>query len=679
MSSSAPTSPARRKSGSVGGAPSPERRRSSRLSSTKSAHEEQVEPAQAADDSDVEDGDANKPAAQDAEQGKRAQSTLSTKFTPNPWHWGEIPHTTRRVYLTSSENEEYDDYLKKKEDGKKDGENDTDEDEDEDGSKDEDDDDDKEESKKRKKFKDIWIDDHGKRYIKVTDPLPSFNGQPPARTSNAQAVPVIHEERGIKFRPDDRYLNGPDGTRIDQQDHLILKLVDMRPKSQTDRTPKRQLVIWFYKNGAPTDWTDKYAIKKLNAAHQDNIRTICHEFTWSQSEANYIAERFRLNRDISMRELAYEFNNRFMGDLPFSPAQGWDQVHTGRTIEAIRGEYLSHKDLYDNGEAPHKSEVRDKKFIHSNGLSEAQLEKNWLDEQKGRRKTVAKTENKKAKDNAKGKTDSKYSAKGGKKDDQENLPVIRHVDGYDRCTIAELKALAKRDKPARFLRGCKKREDYIKRFKEDFKDPSSRSDTGEGEGEGDSDDDAGDDAGDDSSNDDEREADDALDDDVKVPLYQSGPKKGQPYYNSMSANDIKQLAANRNVRFGLLGTVGSAKPTKANYIQALLDDDERKGRYKKARVSTLSKKRKAPSSTVQNNRKKQKIKQSKDADDAGEDDAPSSSKRNSTARSEGPVSPRKASLRSQSNPATEEDEERVNGVEEEEDSDEEDGEESEEP
>lgn len=339
MSSSAPSSPARRKSGSVGGGPSPERRRSSRLSS-KSAQEKpeaEVEPAQADNDASATGGGSAReiPAEDDmspsddpignADDGHRPPTPLSTRFIS--WNLGEIPHTTSRVYSTDSEKEEDDN------DGKQN---------DKDGKEDENQDrvdyknDDEAEEIESGGDEKLHEDAQGRTLKKVVDPLPDFTGQDAARSSNAQAVPPIYEDRGIKFKPGTRHVDGPDETEIDQEQHLFLKLVDMRPKSKTDKTPKRQLIIWHNINGVPKDWSDKYAIKKLNAAHQDNIRTICHEFNWSQSEANFIAQQFNDNLEISIRELAYRFNNHFMYENYFASPQPWDIEHTGRTIESIR-------------------------------------------------------------------------------------------------------------------------------------------------------------------------------------------------------------------------------------------------------------------------------------------------------------------------------------------------------
>ncbi|OAG12145.1 uncharacterized protein CC84DRAFT_69396 [Paraphaeosphaeria sporulosa] len=358
MSSSTPSSPARRKSGSVTGAPSPERRRSNRLASISNARTEpegEVEAAHATDDASV-DGDESesKLAADDdaspsdgssrnADGVKPPPIPLSTRF--NPWNFGEKPCTIRRVYLNGEKKQDDNEKKASSDDGKQEGEE-KDVKKDEDNAEDDvdangNDDENYEQAEaleiiKAGGWEDWRRDSQGGNYNKVIDPLPDFREQPPARSSNAQAVPPIYEDRGIKFKSGGRFINNADGTQIDQEKHLFLKLVDMRAKSKNDKEPKRQLVTWHNKNGAPNDWNDKYAIKKLNAAHQENIRSICRDFTWSQSEADFIAQQFKDKPKVSIRELAYHFNNYFIGDFYLSSPEEWDVVHTGRTIESIR-------------------------------------------------------------------------------------------------------------------------------------------------------------------------------------------------------------------------------------------------------------------------------------------------------------------------------------------------------
>lgn len=316
-----PVNPGRRKSGSTASSGS---RRSSRLS--QKSPEGRVAEAESAwvpeDDplyqanvakdghesgNDAEDGaPTNDGAGGDAASAKR----LPLAEGHIPWNLGEIPSTIRRVY--SEEDNEGD-------------EDDEDEDEDEDDENDT-------EGEKERTYK----DSEGKRFTRVEDPLPDFAEQPAATSSNAQAIPSIHEDRGIRFQTGGRFIDRPGGTPLDQEAHLVLKLVDMRPTSKTDKKPKRQLVLWHNKHGPLKDWNDVYTVKKLNSAHQENMRSICRDFTWSQREADFIAERFRENAQISIRELAYRFNNRFMDRHYLSESRTYDPVHTGRTIEAIR-------------------------------------------------------------------------------------------------------------------------------------------------------------------------------------------------------------------------------------------------------------------------------------------------------------------------------------------------------
>jgi hypothetical protein len=367
------------------GAGTPERRRSSRLSSSQSKNEE---PAPVNEGSSNENKRVSKKPAEDDASHSDAPSDdengddpipLASRF--DPFALGEILHTTRRVYWDDSRCEEWerkeekerqeklakkaseeDDEVDDESDESKvieetdnDDENKADNDDDnrkktEESNKKDDPKDDKEEIKEDnkkggKKNLETLEEDEGQLKIKEKarkgyfdrseDDLPEFSDQPSARGSDAQAIPPIYEDRGLKFTAEGRRVHR-DGEEIDQENYMILKLVDMRPTSRTDLTPKRQLILWTNKNGTPKDWTDKYAIKKLNASHHDNIRSICRDARWSQKEAEVIARLFRDHPDISMRELAYRFNNTLIGDRYMADKKPWDRKHTGRTTESIR-------------------------------------------------------------------------------------------------------------------------------------------------------------------------------------------------------------------------------------------------------------------------------------------------------------------------------------------------------
>ncbi|KAF9741350.1 hypothetical protein PMIN02_004376 [Paraphaeosphaeria minitans] len=698
MSSPTPSSPIRRKSGSVGGAPSPERRRSNRLASISSVQAEpepeaEVEPDQAANDASTgrdqsenklpteDDASPSDDSAGKADDAKHPPTPLSTRF--NPWNFGEKPCTIRRVYLNSEKEDDDNDVEESGDDGKKDEEkNDKDEDkagdeEDTNGVDDENDEIVEElETIKTGRWEDWRRDSQGGSYNKVIDPLPDFRDQPSARSSNAQTVPPIYEDRGIKFTPGDRYVQNPDGTQIDQEKHLFLKLVDMRSKSRNDKEPKRQLVIWHNKNGAPKDWKDKYAIKKLNAAHQENIRSICRDFTWSQSEADFIAQQFKDSPNMSIRELAYHFNNYFIGDFHLSSPEEWDAVHTGRTIESIRSEYLAHQHGYDNGEAPKKSELRGKYFMHANGLSEEQMKNSWKSAQ-GVQAPAKVTKPGTQKDKTQSKPNKINGPNAGKKDDQVVLPKIKNKEDYKNYSVTALKELAKATKPAGFLSNIRRRSKIIAKFK------STHDDDGDGDADTDSDEEV-----------EETDPDDANDGDIKVPRYQKGDEKGLPHYNKMKAEELKQLAAERGVQLPDMYTKkhGSVRARKEDWIRHLKSQDTEKGRYKKATDEYAMKKatkagdrkRKTPRASEQESNKKQKTKESEDTDEATDDDvptvspssskrrlssstgqqskkkqktkegateyyapiaSPSSPKRKSSMRSEGRISSRKSSLR----------------------------------
>ncbi|KAL1594535.1 hypothetical protein SLS60_010295 [Paraconiothyrium brasiliense] len=687
MSSSSPTSPNRRKSDPVGGAASPERRRSSRVSSSKSKDEESAPKAkqpQLTNGVSSDDGEnVSEPSAQD----------VSALSNPSPDNEGEKKSKPKKAAHKVK---------KTKKDNDADAEDNDNEDEE--------DTDDRQDNQtlanrfnpwkpvprgepfREPPFDDAWLRILNTRRDEVgnLDPLPDLSDQPPARTSNGQVVPPLWEDRGITFQRG-RFIEQADGDRIDQDDHLVLKLIDMRPISKEDPTPRRQPTYWANKNGIPKDWDDAYMIKQLNGSHRDNIKTICHEPIWSQNEANFIAKQFKDNEDISIKELAYEFNNRFIGENPYEERFSWDDLHIGRTTESIRGEYLLHKELYDSGTAPKKTEIRDKKWKLANGntFGEMMLEhmkKTDYDGKNAVKKAI------------------KSNASDDEAGDQEELTLPDTADEYDRKTVKDLKKLADSTKPKGFLRGLTKKAEIVDKFKKDHPGNDNEAVEGNAAEDEEEEDDGEEDDGeeDDGEEDDDEEDDDegpteaeltANDGGIQVPKYEVGAKKGQPYYNNMKSKDIKDLFTNRGLQLPPnigRGGKGKLKPRKEDYINILQRDDAAKGRYKKKNTSAKKKTNssKSSSKTSANKKrnssgssgsvaKKQKRKESADAETGGEEDeeattaslskkrksssssvpanrkkqkvaTSSSSKRHSDTSTASPISPRKASLRSQS-------------------------------
>ncbi|KAJ4359683.1 uncharacterized protein N0V89_000239 [Didymosphaeria variabile] len=688
MSSSSPTSPNRRKSDPVGGAGSPERRRSSRNSS--SSKNKDKEPAPKAKQPQLTNGVSS-------DEGETV-SALSAQDGSAP----SDPSPDKEEEKKSKPEKAASKVKKTKKDDDVDAEDNDDEDE-----EDRDDGQNNQtlasrfnpwkpvprgEPFREPPFDDAWLrilstgtDNRGNEF-----PLPDLSDQPPARTSNGQIVPSLWEDRGITFQKG-RYIKDADDNRIDQDEYLVLKLIDMRPKSKEDPTPRRQPTYWGNKNGIPKDWDDTYMIKQLNGSHRDNIRTICNEPTWSQGEADFIASRFTDDEDISIKELAYQFNNRFMQDqIPYKETFPWDEVHKGRTTESIRGEYLLHKQQYDRGEAPKKSEIRDKKWVLANGKTFEEMMLDYMETYNYAGANAVKVKSKNGSD--------------GEGQVKEKMVLPETDDAYDGNTIKQLKQLAEDTKPKGFLKGLTKKGEMVAKFKNDH--PGNDNETAvengnaaEGEEKDDKDDDEG-----------PTEAELTANDGVEVPKYRGGSKIGQPYYGSMKSASIQQLLTNRGLQLpaGFGRGAHLVTPNKQDYIKVLEDDDEAVGRYKQKKPSTNKKKKKSSKSASKTSSskkrkssssstsvaKKQKTKPSADAEAGGEEDeeanistsskkrtsvsslelanirmerwriaeeaiiqpsspkrnsaTSSSSKRHSDITSSSPISPRKASLRNQS-------------------------------
>jgi hypothetical protein len=207
-------------------------------------------------------------------------------------------------------------------------------------------------------------------------PMPGPDGpqphsdQPPARTSNAQTVPPLWEDRKFRYKKGSRmvqtYRRGEEVPEdapadLDQADNLILCLIDMRPKSRKDPTPRRMPFHYMYENGLPLDWNNKQTIKALNDRRQQAIDRITMDPPWTTFEREYLVSILDQYPNASILEIAERFNWRFMGqDFAKPTAFEWDYISTGRTTESIRHEYLTYKHKYDVGEVPNKKELADR-------------------------------------------------------------------------------------------------------------------------------------------------------------------------------------------------------------------------------------------------------------------------------------------------------------------------------
>lgn len=230
--------------------------------------------------------------------------------------------------------------------------------------------------------------------------------QPSARDSNAATNPPMWENRKFRYKRGSRYVKyfgriepegAHDGPDLDQEDLLILRLIDMRPKGKKDAAPRRLPLAYFYEHGKPNDWNDMQAIKALNDRRGQAITRITCDPPWSYIEREYLAELCSEFPDASIWELTIRHNDRFKDkdyteDTAFI---GSHQLSTGRTVESVRDQYMQYKPAYDRGEAPqgvrfrydeslagkalHKAKTMEKAF----GKPDKALQKNF-DEDTGR-------------------------------------------------------------------------------------------------------------------------------------------------------------------------------------------------------------------------------------------------------------------------------------------------------
>ena len=186
--------------------------------------------------------------------------------------------------------------------------------------------------------------------------------QPSARESNGQTNPPMWEERGYRYKRGTRHVKyfgpiAPDNVddlepTLDQEELLVVKVIDMRPKSNKDPTPKRVPAIYCY-GKVPRDWDHMQSIKALNDRRYQAIDRISMDAPWTRIEREYLASLLTENPDASIWELTELHNDRFM-HKDFATETGFDfaELSVGRTVESVRYEYCTYKPIYDKGEAP---------------------------------------------------------------------------------------------------------------------------------------------------------------------------------------------------------------------------------------------------------------------------------------------------------------------------------------
>ncbi|KAF1845018.1 uncharacterized protein K460DRAFT_376544 [Cucurbitaria berberidis CBS 394.84] len=227
--------------------------------------------------------------------------------------------------------------------------------------------------------------------------------QPSARGSNGATNPPMWEDRKYRFKRGSRYVKyfGPiepeDADNLpeslDQEELLFIQLIDMRPKSSKDPTPKRTPTVYAYDGGKPKDWNSMQAVKCLNDRRAQAIDRITVDAPWTRVEREYLASLLQEFPDASIWELAERHNERFMNqDFAFSTGFSFAGLSDGRTVESVSYEYKTYKSVYDQGKAPESTRFKNDnsrggKAIRASkametafGPSSKALEKEW-DEQ----------------------------------------------------------------------------------------------------------------------------------------------------------------------------------------------------------------------------------------------------------------------------------------------------------
>ncbi|KAF2830305.1 hypothetical protein CC86DRAFT_452768 [Ophiobolus disseminans] len=202
--------------------------------------------------------------------------------------------------------------------------------------------------------------------------------QPSARDSDAATNPPIWEDRGYRFKRGNRHVKyygpvAPDNAEnlpdLDQENLLVLNLIDMRPTSKHDQSPRRHPTFYVYEHGKPKDWNDMQSIKALNDRRGQAIDRITMDAPWTRLEREYLAGLCNEFPNASIWELTMRHNDRFknrestadtaLADTPFS---------TGRTVESVRHQYMTYKPVYDRGQAPEGVRHRNDNSAEGKGL-----------------------------------------------------------------------------------------------------------------------------------------------------------------------------------------------------------------------------------------------------------------------------------------------------------------------
>jgi hypothetical protein len=233
---------------------------------------------------------------------------------------------------------------------------------------------------------------------KTGDPRPHAH-QPSARNSDAATNPPLWEDRKFRFRRGSRHVKyfgplKPDGADtgpdLDQEDLLVIKLIDMRPKSRKDPTPRRTPMFYAFEHGKPKDWNSMQAIKALNDRRGQAIDRVTVDPPWQTIEREYLAALLVAFPNASIWELTERHNDRFMNeDYALATAFTFVDKSIGRTVESVRYEYMTYKPAYDKGEAPTGARWRNDKSITGKALRKSgrveaafgppdkKLEKEW--------------------------------------------------------------------------------------------------------------------------------------------------------------------------------------------------------------------------------------------------------------------------------------------------------------
>lgn len=233
---------------------------------------------------------------------------------------------------------------------------------------------------------------------KTGDPRPHAH-QPSARNSDAATNPPLWEDRKFRFRRGSRHVKyfGPlkpdgadSGPDLDQEDLLVVKLIDMRPKSRRDLTPRRTPMFYAFEHGKPKDWNNMQAIKALNDRRSQAIDRVTTDSPWQTIEREYLAALLVELPNASIWELTERHNDRFMNeDYALATAFTFVDKSIGRTVESVRHEYMTYKPAYDKGEAPRGARWRNDKSIMGKALrrsgrleaafgpTDKKLEKEW--------------------------------------------------------------------------------------------------------------------------------------------------------------------------------------------------------------------------------------------------------------------------------------------------------------